>query len=43
MSKKTILKSLVVTSVIGLIFTACSQPQTAPVNKWNDPHNLDTL
>jgi len=33
MSKKTILKSLVSISVIGLTFNACFQPQTAPVNK----------
>ena len=37
MNKKTILKSLVATSVIGLTFTACTQPQTAPVNKMG--HN----
>ena len=33
MNKKTILKNLVTTSVIGLTYTACSQPQTASVCK----------
>jgi secreted PhoX family phosphatase len=33
MTRKTILKSLVATSVIGLTFTACSQPEMAAVNK----------
>lgn len=37
MNKQTILKSLVATSVIGLTFTACSQPDMAPVNKMG--HN----
>ncbi len=37
MNKKTILKSLVATSVIGMTFTACSQPEMAQVNKMG--HN----
>jgi len=33
MRKRTVLKTLVASSVIGLSFTACTQPQSAPVEK----------